>query len=243
MNGQTSTSTPTMTSEMIERVSAAYADGDSTLVARVRAVRAVLNAGITVKGMHDSMTRAAALDPNITVVSTTIYGYAAAAASLADSIDGLPFSKVPAADLALFARAAKHVGVGAFKAGARNTLASLSDEIGGQERLIALRDMCAVALSTVRADVAKAAAKSRAVAEREARPNDGAGEDIAAADVPNLEHRHPVSPEAKALAAIRDAVHYLTHGGEYSADLASATAELTAALTAARKRTRSTIAA
>lgn len=227
----------TMTPDLIARVSSAYGDVDSTLTARVRALRSVLNAGITVKGMHADMLSAAASDPSITVVSTTIYGYAAAAATLASSIDGLPFSKIPAADLALFARAAKHVGVGPFKTAARAALSPLSDEVGGEERLIVLRDAFTVALSVPRADAVKAQQKSRADAEREARPNDGVVLDDAVIDGETVRGRIVPTDAADALASIRAAVKFLQHGGTADDNMVSAVAELTAAVSKARKRT------
>lgn len=230
-----------ITGEQIARVSDAYGDAQSTLVARVRALRPLLAAGHTVKGIHSAMVSAAAEDPTITVVSTTIYGYAAAAADLAGSIDGLPFGKVSSADLALFARAAKHVGVGAFKSAARNVLNNASEDAGADHVLIMLRDAFTLALSTPRADHVKAAAKVRAENERAARMAGEQDDDDAPALVDVARPAAAVTAE-DALAGIRAAVRYLK-AGDYSDDMASAAAELAAALTAARKRARTTAAA
>lgn len=232
---------PAITSEQVHRVSDAYGDAQSTLVARVRAFRPLIAAGHTVKGIHAAMVTAAAADPSITVVSTTIYGYAAAAATLAGSIDGVPFGKMSSADLALYARAAKHVGVGAFKSAARNVLNNLSDDAGADHALIMLRDAFELALSVPRADHVKTAEKVRAENERAARNMGGLGDDDAAPVAEITRSAAPLS-EADALAGIRAAVTFLKNGA-YSDDLASAAAELAASLTAARKRVRVTSAA
>lgn len=243
MNTQIPTPAVTpITAEQVARVSDAYGDAQSTLVARVRALRPLLAAGHTVKGIHSAMVSAAAEDPTITVVSTTIYGYAAAAATLAGSIDGLPFGKVSSADLALYARAAKHVGVGAFKTAARNVLNNMADDAGADMALIALRDAFTLALSVPRADHVKTAEKVRAENERAARNLGGGGEDDEAGVVSIPRPAAPVTAD-DAIAGIRAAVRYLTHGGDYSDDMASAAAELAAALTTARKRVRVTAAA
>ena len=232
-----------ISADLVARLSDAYGDAQSTLVSRVRAMRAALITGNTVKGIHSTMLSAAASDPSITVVSTTIYGSAAAAATLAGSIDGLPFSNVRAEDLALFARAAKHVGAKAFRAAASTALASLSDDIGGEERLIVLRDAFTLALSIPRADVVKAAAKVRAESEREARPDagDGTMSDLTI-DGERVTGRTVGLSVADHLANLHAATAFLQNGGEYSDDLASAVSQLASALSAARKRTRAAVA-
>lgn len=243
-------STPEITPispEQISRVSDAYGDANSTLVARVRALRSVIVAGHTVKGLHAAMLTAHISDPSIDVQSTTTYGFAAAAAELAGSIPGVPFSKISSADLALFARAAKHVKVGAFKAAARNVLGNMGDDAGPDDALIALRDAFTLALSVTRADHAKAAEKVRAENERAARNAGGTGgsdDDESSDDVAPVTARAPkATTESDVLASIHAATKYLQDGAEWSADLASAIAQLADAASTARKRTRVIVAA
>lgn len=216
---------------LIDAISAAYADSDSTLSRRVKVIRRAINAGFTVKQITAEMAHAASVNPEITAVTATIYGYAAAAASVVDTT-GIAINEATPDQLATLARAAKHVGVGAFKTGVRTVLAPLGDDVTPADRFESVVVMAADALANVRPDRARAATRA-------ARPNDGTG-DTDAADVPNNEHVHPApgKPDAaETLAALRRATKYLSQGGTVDADLAGAIADFVAAAAKASKRT------
>lgn len=223
---------------LILAISSAYADSDSTLARRVKVIRRAMQAGYTVKSITESMAAAAASDPSITAVTATIYGYAAAASGVIDSVgaDETGALVAPSSDqLATLARAAKHVGVGPFKTAVRTVLAPLGDDITPEERLVIVVAMAADALANVRPDRARAATRA-------ARPNDGVTDgDDAAADVPNNEHVHPVSGKpdaAEVLATIRRATKYLQRGGTVDADLAGAISDFVAAAAKASARVK-----
>ena len=221
-----STSTP-IPASLIDAISAAYRDSDSTLTRRVFVLRRALAAGFTVKQITETMAHAADVNPEITAVTATIYGYAANAAMVLDTIGAA--NKDAGEVAAILARAAKHVGVSGFKAMVRETLAPIADATIA-DKLDAVANICAAALTETR--------KDRKPANREPRPNLGTG-DTEAADVPNVEHVHPApgKPDAaETLAALRRATKYLSQGGEVSADMASAIAEFVAAASKASRR-------
>lgn len=229
MSEQVSTPIP---AEIVDAISRAYADSDSTLARRVKVIRRAVNAGYSVKMITETMREAAAINPEITAVTATIYGYAAAAASVIDTT-GITMAEATNDDLATLARAAKHVGVGAFKTGVRTILAPFTDDVTAQERFAAVVKMAADALADVRPDRARAATRA-------AHSRSGMSGDTDAADVPNVEHIHPApgKPDAaETLAALRRATKYLAQGGIVDADLAGAISDFVAAAAKASKRT------
>lgn len=213
---------------LIDAISAAFRDSDSTLTRRVNVLRRALNAGFTVKTITEQMQAAAAINPEITAVTATIYGYAANAAMVLDTIGATP--KESGDVSAILARAAKHVGVSGFKAMIKETLAPIADATVA-DKLDAVANICAAALTEQR--------KDRKPANREPRPNLGTG-DTEAADIPNTEDSHPApgKPDAaETLAALRRATKYLQQGSPVDADMASAIAEFVAAAAKASRRT------
>lgn len=238
MNAQASPSTSSSTATesahlspaLITRISQAYSDADSTLARRVIAIRAAIAAGNTVKIITSDMAAAAATDPSITAVSSTVYGFAAAASWAVDVSRIASLKDVSADELATLARAAQHVKVGPFKTAIRNVAASMSDDATGTDRLAAIMDAARLALSTVRAD--------RAPKTREAHSQGGTRDDAPDSADTVTAPAAVSSPQADVLAGIHRATKFLQNGGEWNADLASALAALTDAATKARKRTR-----
>lgn len=215
---------------LVDAISAAYRDTDSTLARRVKVIRRAMEAGFTVKSITADMAAAAAVNPEITAVTATIYGYAAAAAAVLNTV-GVANGDADSETLATLARAAKHAGIGAFKDAVRGVLAPLSDDVDPGDKLGAVASMCDLILSEPRKD--RAAKTTRA-----AQPNMGSG-DISAADVPDNSHVHPApgKPDAaEFLAGIRRATKYLTQGGAVDANMASAISEFVAAASAAQRR-------
>lgn len=215
---------------LIDAISAAWRDRDATLATRARVIRRAIDAGFTVKAITEQMTAAARINPEITAVSSTVYGFAAAAAGVLIELD-MPSSAATSEQLATLVRAAAHVKVSAFKAGVKSTLSPFGDDVDAATKLEAVCEMAAIALTTVRAD--------RVKAPREARPNMGSG-DIDAADVPNTEDAHPATGKpdaAETLAGIRRATKYLAQGGTVDPILASAISEFVKAASLASRRT------
>uniref|UniRef100_A0AAU8EFV7 Helix-turn-helix DNA binding domain protein n=1 Tax=Microbacterium phage Judebell TaxID=3230835 RepID=A0AAU8EFV7_9CAUD len=215
---------------LIDAISAAWRDRDATLATRARVIRRAIDAGFTVKSITAQMSDAARINPEITAVSSTVYGFAAAAAGVLIELD-MPSSSATSEQLATLVRAAAHVKVSAFKAGVKSTLAPLGDDVSAADKLEAVCGMAAIALTTVRAD--------RVKAPREPRPNMGSG-DTDAADVPNDEDRHPATGKpdaAETLAALRRATKYLTQGGTVDPIMASAISDFTKAAAMASRRT------
>lgn len=240
MNTQASPSTSSSTAKeiahlspaLITRISRAYSDSDSALARRVLVIRAARAAGFTVKAIAADMRAAAAFDPSITAVSSTVYGFANAASEAVDLARVPSISDVNTDDLATLARAAQHVKVGPFKSAMRTVAASMSDDATSADRFAAIMDAARVALDTVRAD--------RAPKTREAHSQGGMRDDAAdtADTADTVTAPADVSPELAMLAGIHRATAYLQGGGEWSENLASALAALTDAATKARKRTR-----
>ena len=216
----------TIPAALVDAISAAYRDSDSTLTRRVAVLRRALNAGFTVKAISQTMAHAASVNPEITAVTATIYGYAANAANVLDTIGA---SNKDAGEVAaLLARTAKHVGVASFKALIKETLAPIG-EATVAEKLDAVSAICTAALAEQR--------KDRKVS-REPRPNMGSG-DTDAADIPNTEDAHPApgKPDAaETIAALRRATKYLQQGQPVDAIMASAIAEFVAAAAKAQRR-------
>lgn len=219
----------TIPDALIDAISAAYRDRDATLATRARVIRRAIDAGFTVKAITEQMNAAALINPEITAVSSTVYGFAAAAAGVLITLD-IPSSAATSEQLATLVRAAQHVKVGPFKTGVKATLSPLGDDVSAADKLEAVVDMAAIALTTVRSD--------RVKAPREPRPNMGSG-DIDAADVPNNEDAHPATGKpdaAETLAALRRATKYLAQGGTVDANLASAINEFVKAASIASRR-------
>lgn len=217
--------------EIVDAISRAYADSDSTLARRVKVIRRAINAGYSVKVITETMRAAAEINPEITAVTATIYGYAAAAGAVVDST-GIAIGDASSDELATLARAAKHVGVGAFKTGVRTVLAPFTDDVTAPERFAAVVTMASDALQNVRPDRARAATRA-------AHSQGGMSGDTDAAEIPNDEHRHPAPgrPDAaETLAALRRATKYLAQGGDVDADLAGAISDFVAAAAKASKR-------
>lgn len=225
-------STP-IPASLVDAISAAYADSDGTLSRRVKVIRRALDAGFSVKQITETMRDAAAINPEITAVTATIYGYAAAAAKVLIGLDAA--SNTATADqLATLARAAKHVGVGPFNTGVKTVLAPFGDDVTTADKLEAVVTMAADALANVRPDRARAATRA-------AHSQGGMSGDDDAADVPNNEHVHPApgKPDAsETLAAIRRATKYLAQGGTVDADLAGAISDFVAAAAKASARVK-----
>lgn len=225
----------TVSAELIAAISSAYTEKDSTLSARVKVMRRALDAGFNVKQVTAAMTAAAAENPSIVAVSSTVYGFAAASARVLDTL-GIPSSQVSSADASKLHRAAQHVKVGPFNTAIKMTLAPLGDDVSTADKLTAVLAACDVALSTLRSD-------RKAPSTREGRPNMGSGDtgsgDTGSADVPNNEHVHPApgKPDAaETLAALRRATKYLAQGGTVDPIMASAISEFVAAAASASRR-------
>lgn len=222
----------TVSAELIAAISSAYTEKDSTLSARVKVIRRALDAGFNVKQVTAAMASAAAENPSIVAVSSTVYGFAAASARVLDTL-GIPSSQVSSADASKLHRAAQHVKVGPFNTAIKMTLAPLGDDVSTADKLAAVLAACDVALSTLRSD------RKAPASTTEGRPNMGSG-DIDSADVPNNEHVHPISGKpdaAETLAALRRATKYLTQGGTVDPIMASAISEFVAAAASASRRT------
>ncbi|UVT31373.1 hypothetical protein SEA_MARCIE_111 [Microbacterium phage Marcie] len=217
------------TAEQIAAVSKAHGDSDAMLSARIKAVRNASKSGVKMSTLADDLKAAATDDPTVNAVSSTILGFALAASDVVD-ITGVAMTGLAAADLATLYRGAKRVKNKAFRAGIKAALSSLTDEADAQTRFTVAVEAARVAAST----------KLAAPAAREPRPNTATVDTAAdATDAQPVGSIVPVVDDAAAmLAAIHAATRWVQNGGEWSANLASAVAQLSDATSAARKRTR-----
>jgi hypothetical protein len=206
--------------ERLHELSAAYGDTDKVLVARALAVFAALGDGVDVKTMAADLADAHRADPNINPVSERYLGLAKFATTAADIIgtDLRAWAKRSPAEVAYVIRTAKRVGLNAAGKAIRDAVKPIDTSKVAERQEVAM-----TALEAKRAEVLAPKAPSKPRQSKQSDPADGP------AFIAEL-----TGPEA--LAAVRNVTAYLTGGGAYTADLASAVAELTAAMTAARKR-------
>ncbi|UOW92853.1 hypothetical protein SEA_ROBINROSE_110 [Microbacterium phage RobinRose] len=229
--GQMNTQADTIhaTAEQISAVSKAHGDSDAMLAARIKAVRIAAKSGVKMSTLADDLKLAATEDATVNAVSSTILGFALAASDVVD-LAGVGITGLSSSDLATLYRGAKRVKNKAFRAGIKAALSSLTDEADAQTRFTVAVEAARVAAST----------KLAAPAAREPRPNvatvdtaDDATESQPVGSVVTV-----IDDGAAVLAALHAATRWVQNGGEWSADLASAVAQLSDATSAARKRTR-----
>lgn len=233
MNAQTpspsaSAATPTLTADLISRLATAYGDSDSALTRRALAVHAAIAFGADVKSIARDMADANRADASIPAVSAATLGYAKFAGTVADMVgSSLPvWVKREQKMVADVIRAGKRVGVKA-------ATAALREALHGIDGPVAREEIAGEVAARLLAGILPAATVQG--------PRSAGG--VTDAPEPTEQAAAPVTvrafTEADALAALRAVTHYLTHGGQHSADLASALAEVATAATAARKRTGS----
>lgn len=209
--------------ERLHKISAAYGDTNKAVVARVLAVTDAIADGFTVKQIAADLADAHRADDNVNAVSAVHLGYAAAAGDVA-SILGISIAtwcRTAPDEVAATVRAVK-------RGGKKKTLDAIRDAIrplGDDGSMTDRRELASTAVEGIRAEV-------KAANKRAARPADTGTEPEA-----TREDGAPVRmTDADALAAIRAVTAHLVNGGTYTADLASAVADLTAAMSSARKR-------
>lgn len=218
--------------DLLMAISKAHGDTDAMLAARVKHVRSAVSDGVKTSTIADDLAALKADDPTVNAVSSTILGFAVAASGAVD-LAGVAFSSVKVSDLATLYRGAKNVKVKAFNRGIREALKTLPDDATPADRF-------AVVMTT--AETARTTRTSTAPKTREAHSQGGmsGGSD----ETGETATTTPAAPVASApIDGIRAAVRYLQQGGELTADMRSAIAELTAAASAAGKRQRNLAAA
>jgi len=120
-----------LTAEMIERISGAHTAGSSEIIARIRAVAAGLQAGVTVKTMTADIREAAERGmPGITPVNQTTLGYAAGTIRVLDGA-GVTLERAIKADRDAVADTYRAI----YRHGIKNVAKSLTDAAidGGTE--------------------------------------------------------------------------------------------------------------